>query len=513
MANLMKKVKTFFTGATHYRSGGASTQGTLSNFKEQPTTSYAADKDKDKVRNRAWQLYKDDALAKGMLEGIPQETVNIGITPQASPDTEFLGRDQAWEDEYTGIISGMFNIWGLGPDNWCDISRRQNFYMLQALAMFTWAIDGKAVFQRATQVHQRAPLSLAWNAIDPGMLITPTDLDKDRIVFGGVELDKNTGQPINIFIRKQTTGYSLSTDYNTYPVYDKETGFQNILIVCDVRQISEVGQDSMLSPVIKEILDLHDTVDASIVKKLISNMWTFFVESPLGPPDQSGEPAQVDRIEEIEKGTIIFGAGQQKPELIQGYSESEESGIIVDRIMERAGMAALVGVENVLRRYNSSYSASRAARIIAEMFNDSKRMVLNSRFNDPIFQWFTYELILRGYITSVPVQEYLSPYSYAYSRMKYLNPPSHPIDPAKQAKADEINLKNGTTSLSEIFGQKSQDWKKAVKQQLIEAAYKKKMAVELGVELEDEPEEPTQETEPEEPEDDENENNQGDDQE
>jgi len=53
--------------------------------------------EKRKVSNRAWDLYLNDAMAKGVIEGLVVESVNTGITPQPHPMLSWIGKDEAWQ--------------------------------------------------------------------------------------------------------------------------------------------------------------------------------------------------------------------------------------------------------------------------------------------------------------------------------------------------------------------------------------------------------------------------------
>ncbi|RLB88630.1 MAG: hypothetical protein DRH26_13185, partial [Deltaproteobacteria bacterium] len=155
----------------HFKRAGAALQGTLSNWVTAIVHSRIAEIEKRKVSNRAWDLYLNDAMAKGIIEGLVVEAINTGITPQPHPMFEWLGKDSAWQNEYQKKAYDLFEIWGLDFRNFCDATGRCNIYMLQALAFFQWKLEGIGVFQVVMQKEKSRPLALSVLPIDPGRLI------------------------------------------------------------------------------------------------------------------------------------------------------------------------------------------------------------------------------------------------------------------------------------------------------------------------------------------------------
>lgn len=470
----------------YFRRSGASLQGTLSNWVSALISRRVAESERQKVANRGWDLYLNDAMAHGIIEGLMTEVIGTGLTPQAQPMIDWLGLDIDWQQDYQRKIYDLFEIWGLDSRNFCDATRRQNIYMLQALALFYWKLDGIGVFQVLRTAKPGNPFNLRLLPIDPSRLITPTDLKSDASnVYDGLELD-DEGCVTAAYILKKSNRYigrtmATTTECTRVPVYDAATGLPNLLLVCDVRNVAEYRQDSAMGPVIKELRDNSDFVEAALVKALISNLFTAFIEDTFGQQ----APSTLDwtqRIQELEKGTLIIGRPGEKPTIIPNDAPGPNFDIMFQSIIRRLGMSTCRGPENISREYKASYSASQASLENAAKFDDTDRQVVINRFCQPTLMWLEYEAVLRRMLPVASLEKFTANL-HAYTRTRWLPPPLRPIDKAKAANADQTRLSTLTRTYSEIYGEKSEDWRVGLRQAAIERAYMKGLEQEYGIEL------------------------------
>lgn len=472
----------------HFTRSGAQLKGTLSNWISQIVHARTAEAEKRKIANRAWDLYLNDAMANGVLNGLVAEAVNTGLTPQPHPMTEWLGKTSEWQTEYQKKSYSLFEIWGLDFRNFPDATGRCNIYMLQSLALFLWKLEGIAVFQIIYSNDKTRPLGLSVLPIDSGRLVTPSDA-KQGDIYDGIELGKNGEIKAAHFLKpdKVFSQYSAkASDCDRIKAVNKD-GLPNLLFVCDVRNVSEYRQDSIISPMIKEIRDSNDIVDAVVVKYLIQNLWTAIVNSSRGADENglSGQTAS-DRIQEVDKGTFIFADEEEEMKFLESNSPGQSYEIVNNSIMSRLGMATGRGSENVAKSYKASYSASQASIENARKFDDCDRMVLTNRFCQPLHTLMQYEAALRG-ILPVDSIDHFKANLYAYTRTDWMPPPHRPIDVNKAAKGDTERLSNHTTTYSDIYGGTGADWRKKMEQRAIELRHQKDLEKKYGVTFTPEP--------------------------
>jgi capsid protein len=499
-ASANPKIKAGATGRWFKRSG-ASIQGTLSNWTSQLINNRLSESQKRTVSDRSWDLYLNDAMAHGIIEGLVTQIVGTGLTPQAQPMLSWLGQTIEWQQQYQQRVYDLFEIWGLDSRNTCDATRRQNIYMMQALAAFQWKLDGIGVFQVVNQANS-GPFSLALLPIDPSRLITPSDMTLGNI-YDGLELDRNGAIVAAWVIRDSQNGAfsrlyvsARSDECIRIPAVDAKTGLPNVLFVCDVRNVAEYRQDSALGSMIKELRDNSDFVEAALVKALLSNLFSVFVEDTMGTQLTSATDWS-ERIQELDKGTMIIGRAGEKPTIISSDAPGPNFEVMFNGVIKRLGMATCRGPENVSREYKASYSASQASIENASNFDDTDRAVIINRFCQPALMWLEYEAVLRGLLPVQSVDKFLANL-HAYTRTEWLKPPVRPIDKLKAANADEVRLNNLTRCYSDIYGEMGQDWRVKLRQRAIEQQYVDGLEDEYGIEFKPEkaeapiPDEPEQ---------------------
>ncbi|HHN75387.1 MAG TPA: phage portal protein [Acidobacteria bacterium] len=474
----------------HVRRSGAHLQGTLVNWANHVVTSRIAEREKRKIGERAEDLYVNSSIAHAVIEGLNIETVGTGLTPTPTPDFEALGRDEAWSDKYASAIWRLFKAWAFDPRKWCDATRRASFYQLEVLAYFQWKLHGIGLFQvRIEPATPLRPSRLSLLPICPTRLQTPNKKTKAEI-YDGVEVDPRTGAVRAVHIAKKTASPHLRLvgDTQRVPVWHEQTGLPQVLLVADVRNIAEYRQDSILAPVIAEIKNNDDFVEAALVKAVTQNLIALYVAlqypdgSTMSPPPASGAIDWSERVHEIAKGTIIEGPPGYKPEPVQNTAPGPGYDVMWRSIISRVGAATQRGSENILREYNSSYSASQASIENADRFADYDRMVLVGTFCQPAWAWLCYEAVLAGRLPVESRADFLENL-HAYTEADWLPPPARRIDKKKEAEHDQKRLATNTTTYADIHGRMGRHWKAALRQRARELAYMRELEAEFGVDM------------------------------
>ena len=445
----------------HTRRAGASSQGSLSNLNTNPVSKWTAEFEKVKVDERAAYLYQNDSIAKGIVKSNPIEIVNTGITPLPEPKLNTLGRSFDWKQEFQKTVFDKFEIWGLSPNNYCDRQERCNYYMLQSLAIFNWALHGLAIFQIVKDTSPGRPLMLSLLPICPTRVQTPTNLKFSSNFSDGFELD-DAGKIIAIHVLVDSTRAATGDNITKIPVKDS-LGFPNVLIITDVENIAEYRQDSILSCMIKNLIDNNSFFDATIVKSNISNLWAMFVENQFTLQQQQTTRLDwEDRAIPLEAGTIFEGLPGEKASVIESDHPGPNYEAMVKSVYDRLGAATGKGFEQLLHSYTASYSASRASIENADMYNEDYRKMLNNRMNQPVMDLLIYEMGLRNEIPGFSFSEVerlrKEGNLYALTKNNFLPPPRLIIDRLKDAKADTEQLNNLTGLLSAVYATQGKNW-------------------------------------------------------
>jgi len=443
------------------RRSGAATSGKLGNWMNSIVGQCISEAEKRRIADRALDLYTNDGMAHGILESMTSEGVGIGLTPQLSPDADWLGMPTEWVQNFQSQGEKLFERWGLDFRCFCDAQHRLNFYGLQALAYFHWKLDGLAVFQVLYDNSAHSPLPISLLPVDAFRLGTPLSYSGAEIC-DGVELDTN-GAPVAVHVRRSGAALSASTAdaFNRLELTDRATGLPKVLLVGDVRNIAEYRQDSILSCMIPELRNNQEFVEAALVRTLLANMFAVKLHHS-GQPGASSSLDPEDRFEELQQGMILHLFGNEDAQFIASDAPGPNFATMFDSIVKRLGMATGRGAENVAREYKASYSASQANMIQTDkIVRSEQELVLNTRFNAPALAWMLYAGAMRG-LVPVKSMKHMRENLFDYCRAEWLPQPTRHIDPLKTANAHKVEKSIGERTIRESCSEKNQNWKEHV---------------------------------------------------
>lgn len=177
-----------------------------------------------------------------------------------------------------------------------------------------------------------------------------------------------------------------------------------------------------------------------------------------------------------------MGHGKEKPTFFEQSAAPARYSEMFGAIIDRLGMATGRGAENVARKFQASYSASKASMEKADQFNEFEHRIVNSQFNDPYWGWMSYEAMLRGRLPVKSRQHFLDNI-YAYTHCEHLPQPMRQIDREKTAKADVLELGSHNTNYRTLFGRKGRNWRNELRQVAAEKQYIKDLEEEFGVDM------------------------------
>jgi capsid protein len=439
-----------------------------------------AERQVERVSERALDLYQNDAMAHGVLESLLVETVGIGLTPLPSPKGEWLGFDDEWESSYQSAAMRIWEEHGLDCRHFCDAQRRLDYYALQGLKYFNWRLFGIGLGQIIAKTMKGSPLSTCVLPINPFRLVSPAGTNRE--IYDGIQIDKD-GAPVRVWLRKPGA-YQRSisaSDCESFPVWDEETGLPRILLVTDVRNIAEYRQDSILGPMITEIRHSNDLANAAVVGAMVRNLYTMFINDYSQGVITKDTPWE-DRVHQTEQATILFGAGKEKPTFFSHEAAPSRYQEMFGAIIDRLGMATGRGAENVARKFQASYSAAKANMEKEDQVNEFEHRTLIGQFCQPFLAWQQYEAALRGRLPVRSMKHFLDNL-YAYTHTEHLAQPMRQIDRQKAAMADTLGLGSHMTTYREIHGRNGQDWKAVLRQAAAEKKYMKGLEEEFGVDM------------------------------
>ena len=419
------------------------------------------------LRNRSRDLVRNVPIASGAISTAVNGTVGTGLALQAQPDWEQLGQSPEWAAAWKRRTESEYRLWA--DSTYCDITRTQNMYGLQALAFRSCLESGDVLVllpmpERIPGATYRLRVQLieADRLANPSRSIRDGTLHNGNPVFAGVEKD-SSGAPVAYHILRNHPGNATGvTEWKTdrYEAFHPVNGRRNVLHLFDRLRPDQSRGVVYLAPVIEMLHQIGKYTDSELMAAVISSFFTVFVKTPAGEamnPLASAAASASGILPDAESS-----GGEDKPlelgngivaELAQGeeieIADPKRPNVAFDAFMmamfRQVGVALGLPYEVLVKHFTASYSAARAALMEAWRFYLNRRHWLALTFCQPIYEAWLDEAIsigriqAPGYFANPAIRQ-------AYLACEWIGDAPGSVDPLKEVQAarERIELEVST---------------------------------------------------------------------
>ena len=364
-------------------------------------------------RAESRELRRTNPIATGAIETNINRVVGTGLQPVPEPDAKVLGWSEEQAAEFKEIVSREFSLWADSKE--CTLDGGQTFYERQALVLGARHESGDCftILPDAQAATPTQPYRLRLQIIEADRCATPASETGKADVVEGVRL--RGGAPVAYYILDQHPG-SLSLNGVTTTTgrwYEAvgPTGRRRILHHYRPTRPEQTRGVPYLAPVIQVIKDLGRYTEAEISAAVVSAFYTVFIEQ-----DGASAPAPIfgaDPSAAQSTNETVPLAGQEielGPAAVIGLAKGEKANFANPNRPNTAyepfvmGLLTLIGaglglpVELLIKRFNSSYSASKAALLDAWQHFRTERTWLALSFCQPVYETWMAEAVASGRI-------------------------------------------------------------------------------------------------------------------
>ena len=444
-----------------------------------------------KLRQRARDLYEGGGLARSGPETLTTSVVGWGIQPKPKIDGDFLGMtDDAREEAEQAIL----REWKLWADNtMCDAERQQNFYGLQQLAFLSMLMSGDVFALFGMKENKRTPYQTTVRLLEADRICNPDssgdseskESDSGGRIIDGVEIDKE-GAVIRYYIasRSPIAGNDNSElKWTPIDAYGKDTGYPNILHIMTWERPEQRRGIPFVSAEIELIKQFSRYMNAELAGKVVSAMLTLFITSK----EDDGKAGMEDAVNEDEKVTD----DELKLELAPGAIYDLPPGKDVTTVDPKRSdtqfesfvntcitvIASSMGIpkEVLIKKYESNYTAARAALLDFWRTVRVYRTRFNTGFNQPIYEQWLSEAVAAGRIDAPGFFDDPA-VRLAWCGCSWMGASMGHVDPLKEVNAAEVRIRNNiTTEEQEAMEYNGNDRSAIVRQRKKEIAEKAEM--------------------------------------
>lgn len=437
------------------------------------------------LRQRARDLYEGGGLARSGPETLTTSVVGWGIQPKPKIDGDFLGLSDDAREEAERTILREFRLWA--ENTLCDAERQQNFYGLQQLAFLSMLMSGDVFVLFGMKENRRTPYQTTVRLLEADRISTPDSSESTSQettaggrIIDGVEIDRE-GAVVRYYIasRSPIAGNDSSTlTWTAVDAYGSDTGYPNILHIMTYERPEQRRGIPFVSAEIELIKQFSRYMNAELAGKVVSAMLTLFITSK----EDDGKAGMEDAVNEDEKVTD----DELKLELAPGAIYDLPPGKDVTTVDPKRSdtqfesfvntcitvIASSMGIpkEVLIKKYESNYTAARAALLDFWRTVRVYRTRFNASFNQPIYEQWLSEAVAAGRIEAPGFFDDPA-VRQAWCGCSWMGASMGHVDPLKEVNAAATRIANNiTTQEQEASEYNGNDWSANVRQRRKEIA-------------------------------------------
>ena len=416
------------------------------------------------LRQRSRSLYMSAPLAVSAIKTNRTNIVGEGLRLKSTIDAAFLRMTPEAAAEWQRNTEREFELWA--DSKFCDSTRVNNFYEIQQVACLSWLMNGDACalveYERPTPAF---PYGLRVHLIEADRVSTPhtsgtavnlyaTESTTGNRIFNGVEVT-DAGRVVAYHICSTYPNSQLraAKKWQRVKAFGDKTGTPNVLMIFEAERAEQYRGVPYLAPVIESLKQLTRYGEAEMMAAVINGFFTVFItsEGNTGEVGFTGVLDDEDRVSdddlnyELGPGMVNVLKPGEKIDIADAKRPSSNFDAFTTALAKYVGAALEIPVELLIKSFNSSYSASRAALLEAWKAFRMKRKWLAADFCQPLYEIFLTEAIANGRIKAPGF--FLDPaIRKAYCRAQWNGPAPGMLDPVKEATAAEKRIAIGVST-------------------------------------------------------------------
>ncbi|MFS2004619.1 phage portal protein [Duganella sp. CT11-25] len=357
------------------------------------------------LRSRSRDQMRNAPVALGALNTKVSSVVGTGLTYTPSINAELLGLSEEEAEDWSVVTKARFDAWANSPD--CSLDRRLNFYGIQDLSYRSTLESGDnfLLTPRVTRTGKEPVLAL--QIIEADRVSNPNKGANTDTLIDGIELSPETGETVAVHISKRHPGDGAGNNtWERRVVRGDSTGRLNVIHLFDVIRPGQVRGVPWIAPIIEPLKQLGRWSDAELNAAVVSGMFSVFIKMD---PE-----AFQDMFDEDAQGTIVSKASDWSGEMESGKAINLLPGEEVQTttpgrpnpafdpfwtaMVRQIGMALEMPFEVLTMHFQSSYSAARAALLMAWKAFRRNRDRLSTYLCQPVLELWLADEVATGRI-------------------------------------------------------------------------------------------------------------------
>lgn len=360
-------------------------------------------------RGASRELARTNTIAAGAINTSVDRIIGTGLAFVSTPDRRVLGWSADQAEEWKATTQAEFSLWADDPQA-CDFTGEQNFYEAQRTAVRGAKESGDIFTLLPTAERTRMqPYALRFQLIEADRVGNPLgQMDTDDVA-GGIRFGPG-GRPLaaHIYDRHPGGGYAPKTGSlyaGEWVDFIGASGRRRLLHHYKKLRPGQPRGVPYLAPVVDLIKQIGRFTEAEVNAAVLNAFFTVIIETesgnsaPVFGADNSSAtgqgPAPADDIA-LGMGAVIGLAKNEKATFADPKRPNPNAEGFIHMLVGLIGMGLGIPREVLLKQFNASYSASKAALLDAWVHFRSERFWAGLSFCQPITETWLAEAVYIG---------------------------------------------------------------------------------------------------------------------
>lgn len=432
------------------------------------------------LRKRTRDLYAGGGLARSGPETLTTSVVGWGILPKPKIDGDYLGMTDEAREEAEKAIAREFRLWA--GNTMCDATRRQNFYGIQQLAFLSMLMSGDVFALFGMKENKRTPYQTTIRLLEADRICNPdssgdsegTATDSGGRIVDGVETDQE-GTVIRYHVASRSPiaeNDSSELIWTAIDAFGADTGYPNILHVMTYERPEQCRGIPFVAAEIEQLKQFTRYMNAELAANVVSAMLTCFITSDqddgsFGMQDAVNKEDKVtddDISLELAPGAVYSLPPGKKIETVNPLRSNSQFETFVNTCITVIASSMGIPKEVLTKKYESNYTAARAALLDFWRTVKVYRTRFNDDFNQPIYEQWLSEAVATGRIDAPGFFDDPA-VRQAWCGCVWMGASMGHVDPKKEVAAAESRIANNiTTQEQEAAEYNGNDWAANIRQ-------------------------------------------------
>jgi lambda family phage portal protein len=419
------------------------------------------------LRERSRDAFMGIPLAAAAVETLDTNVIGEGLFPAPNIDGDALGLDETETTDLNKEIADKWEWWASDPRE-CDFEAKHSFYTLLHTAFQSMLLSGDCpvLFPLKPRLGTLFDLRLRILEADRVMNPSPAFIGQNLLqnIFNGVELS-DEGELVAYHIANRHP-LSVGQQFGRFAPINQTfrvepfgalTGRRNMVLLMRPERPEQRRGVPILSVCLELLKQMGRYIDSTVVGAVIQSYFTAFITSEFPDPtifDSLLTEKQKKEIYDLNPYNVQLGPG------IVNFMRPGHSVNFANPTMPQAtfgeftiavckfiGAALGIPHEVLLKQFNASYSASRAALLDFWRRVRKYRALVIDQLCQPVYEEWLTDAISLGRIVNFK-GGFDDPYiRKAMLRCIWTGSSAGSLDPQKEVMAADLKVKCGFSTI------------------------------------------------------------------